>query len=88
MKLDLHLVVTKIQILRIRGTDKISFQFEGPSPFPEMESREPGKYPAEFFVETRRGYAESYLRKLGINPSMAELVQVEQNCVSFSGDKK
>ena len=56
-------VVTKIFVLRDRGTDKISFTCHGaPTPFPELDVLEKEeKYPPHFGIETRRGYAEEWL---------------------------
>jgi hypothetical protein len=70
--------VTKIVIVRDVGTDKISFSFDGaPSPFPEMDLQEPGKYEPHYTIEVRRGYAEEWLKKTyGILASFDEDVQL------------
>jgi hypothetical protein len=55
---------TSITILRIEGTDTIQFFFEGaPSPYPELAAEQPNGYNGVIFsVETRRGYAEEWLK--------------------------
>jgi hypothetical protein len=35
------------------------------SPYPELDTQEPGDYPTSFKVEVRRGYAEEYLKGIG-----------------------
>jgi hypothetical protein len=73
----LQLQIHKIQVLRRGGTDKIDFVVEDcPSPFPDMEAKDPGKYPAAFSVETQSGKAEEWLSKLGFDRKDYELVEV------------
>jgi len=55
---------TSITILRIEGTDTIQVFFEGAaSPYPELAAQQPNEYKGVVFsVETRRGYAEEWLK--------------------------
>ena len=69
--------VERILILRRSGTDIVMFEFakEVASPFPEMDKSEPGMYPPSFRIETRKGYAEEWLKlTFGVNPLDLDLV--------------
>jgi len=58
MKLEIE--ITKVTVVRTRGTDTIVIGFDGPTPFPEMG------YPAHLSIECRQGYAENWLSQMGI----------------------
>lgn len=65
MKLD-NIEIVSIEILRgITSTDKIVFNFEGPTPYPELQKLYPNESYAPFFeVSVKRGYAETWLTLL------------------------
>jgi hypothetical protein len=67
-----HLEVLAITIIRLPngGKDKVAFKIKGTAQFPEVYPDEP----AEVMCETRAGYAEEWLEKLGID---RELVPIE-----------
>ena len=76
MSISVTLKVAKTTIVRRSGyTDQVLFQLEGPTPFPEMDAQEPGKYPPHCSMEVRRGYAEEWLRGMGVDPSEAQLIE-------------
>jgi len=62
----LNVKINKVTVVRISGADKIEFEFDGPSPFPELEKADPGDYPPYLRIECRRGYAEKWLAQIGI----------------------
>ena len=65
------LKIVGVTIVRRAGyTDQVSFQLEGPTPFPEVGD------PPCCSVVVRRGYAEKWLLGMGIDPSKAKLVEV------------
>ncbi len=70
--------IKKVQLVRATGTDQISIEVEGPTPFPELDAREPGKYPPTMRVETRRGYAEEWLTGMGISMADVEVIDTSQ----------
>ena len=57
--------VTKIDVLRGSGTDRVSFTMQrAPTPFPELDAADPGnKYPPHVSIEVRQGYAEEWIAK-------------------------
>lgn len=57
--LELQLGVTKIVVIRDFGTDKVILWTNRPPPFPPEVSRDP--LTVQF--DTRRGYAEQYVRE-------------------------
>lgn len=70
------LKVKKVTILRRPSyMDQVTFELEGPTPFPEMSEAEPGKYPPYCSVGVRRGYAEEWLQGMGFDPSQAKLIE-------------
>ncbi len=70
------LKVKKVTILRRGGyTDQVTFEVEGPTPFPELDKEEPGLYPPDCSIGVRRGYAEEWLRGMGFDPSQAKLIE-------------
>jgi len=74
MKLEIE--VTQVQVIRIPyHTDTIYFSFAGPTPFPKMSEKEPGKYGPVMKVECQKGFAEVWLRSMGI--TSCELITQE-----------
>lgn len=57
---SLLLTIKRVTVVRGSGTDRISFCIEAPTSFPEMN------YESYLTAETRHGYAEEWLAKLGI----------------------
>lgn len=58
---DLAIKIKKVTIVRgVVGTDKISFNIEAPSSFPNMG------YEPYFTIETQAGYAEAWLESIGL----------------------
>lgn len=58
--------VTKIDVLRGSGTDRVSFTMErAPTPLPELDAADAGsnRYPPHVSVEVRNGYAEEWIAK-------------------------
>ena len=51
------LKITKCTVVRDNGTDSVVFTVDGPTAFPET------KYPLDIKMDTRRGYAEEWLRQ-------------------------
>lgn len=69
--------VKQITIIRRSSTDLVIFELYSyvPSPFPEMDKSEPGMYAPDFHMETRKGYAEEWLRlTFGVSPQDPKLV--------------
>jgi hypothetical protein len=69
---------TRITVFRRRsgGTDLITFDVVGSTPFPELDADQPGAYQPCLSIETRRGYAEQWLRLNGFSPDMVEVIEV------------
>jgi hypothetical protein len=67
-----------IRIIIVRapssGVDHISIEVEGPSPYPALDRAEPGRYPPFLKVETPKGYAETWLRLMGLEGVPTEVV--------------
>jgi hypothetical protein len=57
------------------GVDHISILVEGPSPYPALDAREPGQYPPYLKIETPRGYAEEWLRLMGLDTLPLEVLK-------------
>jgi hypothetical protein len=73
----LTLKVARAVIVRTHGPDQIAFTVEGATPFPEMQRDRPNEdYSPTFTVVTRRGYAEEWLQKMGVDPSKVEVVGI------------
>lgn len=57
-----------VVVRQTHGQDRINIEFVGPTPYPELDEIEPGKYPPYAEISCRRGYAEQWIEKadLGI----------------------
>lgn len=66
--MKLTVKVKKATILRQEhGTDRVSLEVELPTPFPKLDAREPGLYPAILRIDTQPGYAEEWLAQVGVS---------------------
>lgn len=75
--------VVSIQVVRLNnGPDRITFNFEGPHNFPDYgaASERP-----DFSMECKRGYAQEYLKLLGIPESVpVEVIDATREWTPFS----
>jgi len=51
-------------VVRPGVNDQVSFELEGPSPFPELEAQNPGEYAPSASLEVRRGYGLEWVKKI------------------------
>ena len=60
-------LVSNVTIVRfVSGVDHVSFELPTlPSPFPELNRKNPGCFPTTLMVELRRGFAEEWLSTCG-----------------------
>jgi len=67
--------ITKITIYRrqIIGLDQIHLTIKSPTPFPKFEKENP-LYPARLQIDTDRGYAEEWLKEVGIDFDEIEII--------------
>lgn len=49
-------------LIRPGHTDRITVYIAGTSPFPELESQKPGSHPPGLEIQTREGYALTWLK--------------------------
>jgi len=59
--------IKKVVVLLTHGTDKISIDLDGPTPFPEMQ------YALHANIDARAGYGVQWVRdNLGITPEVID----------------
>ena len=72
--MNLALNVTAVTIVSTGATDKIKIDFDGNSPFPELQSTSPGGYNPYFSIETKKGYGLQWVKSLGISDNIIEVI--------------
>ncbi len=69
------LKITKVTVLSVVGAaEQVLFEVEGPTPFPELDAQDPGKYTPVVKMECRRGYALQWLEQMGVDLSTVTVI--------------
>lgn len=72
--MNLTLNVTAVTIVSTGATDKIKIDFDGPSPFPELQLQSPGKYDPSLSIETKKDYGLQWVKSIGISDDIIEVI--------------
>jgi len=85
--MNIQINISKIQILRLDGPDKIVFTLKGPTPYPNISKLSSTKsIPPTFYQECQRGYAEKWLSNFGFYGKEVELITNDGTVIITVGD--